>query len=57
MNEELLVRIRGFRRWMLVELVRSGLAAVGHEEMVAGGKMIEVTQIHITAAGRRAIEG
>jgi hypothetical protein len=53
----LLVRIHGFRRWMLVELVRSGLAAIEHEEMVAGGKMIEVAQIHITAAGRKAIEG
>jgi hypothetical protein len=57
MNEELLVRIHGFGRWMLVELVRSGLAAAEHEAMVAGGQVIDVAQIHITAAGRRAIEG
>jgi len=55
-NEELLVHGHGFKRPMLVGLVRSGLAAAEREVMKAGGKAVEVVRISITAAGRRAIE-
>jgi hypothetical protein len=56
-NEELLVRGHGFKRPMLVGLVRSGLAAAEREVMKAGGKAIEVVRLRITAAGRMAIGG
>src|SRR5262245_16836333 len=56
-NEGLVVRGRGFTRRMLTSLVRAGLAAAERKVMVAGGKMIAVVRIRITAAGRSAIGG
>ncbi len=56
-NEELFVLGHGFKRQMLVRLVRAGLAAAEREVVKAGGKTIEVTRIGTMAAGRRAIEG
>ena len=46
----------GFKRHMLVALVRAGLAAAEHEVVEAGDKTIDIVQIRITIAGRRAIE-
>jgi hypothetical protein len=41
----------------LPALVNQGLATMAREQVKAGGKMIEVGRVRITAAGRRAIEG
>jgi hypothetical protein len=54
-NEELLIHGHGFKRPMLVALVRSGLASAEREVMKAGDKATEVARIRITAAGRMAI--
>jgi putative tryptophan/tyrosine transport system substrate-binding protein len=43
-NEELLVHGHGFRRPMLVGLVRSGLASAEREVMKAGDKAIEIVR-------------
>jgi hypothetical protein len=56
-NEELLVHGHGFKRQMLVGLVRFGLATAEREAMTADGKPVEVVRIRITNAGWRAIEG
>ena len=48
---ERLLLARGFSRRMLLGLVRQGLVTVTYERDRARGKM------HITAAGRSAIEG
>ena len=56
-NEELLVRGHGFRRQMLVGLVRFGLATAERETVKAGGKAVEVARVRITEAGRKMIEG
>jgi hypothetical protein len=56
-NEELLVRGHGFKRQMLVGLVRAKLAAAEREIVKAGGKSVEVVRIRITNAGWKAIEG
>jgi hypothetical protein len=53
-NEELLVLGHGFKRQMLVGLVRFGLAAVEREVMTAGSKPIEVVRIRIN---ERGVEG
>jgi hypothetical protein len=47
----------GFTRQMLTWLVRSGLALRYRMPLRVSGKMIEVTYVRITDAGRRAIEG
>jgi len=51
---EALILANGFPIDMLVELIRTGLASDA-ERMVAGGKQIEVAQVRITEAGRRAL--
>jgi hypothetical protein len=56
-NEELLIHGHGFKRQMLVGLVRFGLAPAEREAMMADGKPVEVVRIRITNAGWRAIEG
>ncbi len=56
-NEELLVHGHGFKRQMLVGLVRFGLATAERETVKAGGKPVEVGRIRITNAGWRAIKG
>jgi hypothetical protein len=55
-TEELLVLAHGFDGDMIAGLVRRGFATAQRESMKAGGKTVEVVQIKITAAGRRAIE-
>jgi hypothetical protein len=54
-NEELLVHGHGFKRQMLVGLVRFGLATAERETITAGGPPIEVVQVTITEAGRNAL--
>jgi hypothetical protein len=53
----LLVRGHGFKRQMLVGLVRAKLAAAEREIVKAGGKPVEAVRIRITNAGWKAIEG
>jgi hypothetical protein len=43
-NAELLVLGHGFKRRVLAGLVRAGLAAAEREEVVAGGKAVEVVR-------------
>jgi hypothetical protein len=52
---EALMLANGFPVEMLVELIRTGLASVEAERMVAGGKQIEVARVRITEAGQRAL--
>jgi hypothetical protein len=56
-NAALLVYGHGFKRGVLGGLVRRGLAAVEHEAVMGGDKVVEVVRIRITAAGRKAIGG
>jgi hypothetical protein len=55
-TEALLVRAHGFDSDMVAGLVRGGLATAERQTMKAGAKPIEVVRLHITAAGRKAIE-
>jgi hypothetical protein len=55
-TEALLVRAHGFDSDMVAGLVRGGLATAERETMKAGAKPIEVVRLHITPAGRKAIE-
>jgi hypothetical protein len=45
----------GFRSAMISGLVNRGLATLTREHIRAGGKMIHVTKVRITAAGRDAL--
>ena len=56
-SEQLLAHSLGFSPSVLTSLVRRRLAAREREVMKAGGKMIEVMRLRITAAGRRTVEG
>jgi hypothetical protein len=47
----------GFTSRMLTRLVRSGLALRYCIPLRISGRMMEVTYVRITDAGRRAIEG
>jgi hypothetical protein len=55
-TEALLVRALGFDSDMVAGLVRVGLAIAERETMKAGAKPVEVVRVHITTAGRKAIE-
>jgi hypothetical protein len=46
----------GFKLVTIARLVRNGLATAAPQRMRAGGKAIEVMRVHITEAGRRAID-
>jgi hypothetical protein len=46
----------GFTRTMVAALVRTGFITTGHEVIGERGKMIKITRIEITAAGRWALE-
>jgi hypothetical protein len=54
---EALMLANGFTVPQLVELVRTGLATATAERMRAGKAEIEVAQVRITEAGRRALAG
>jgi hypothetical protein len=53
---EAIMLAHGFTVAQMVELVRAGLATANSERLVAGGRMVEVAQVQITEAGRRALE-
>jgi len=40
---------------MLVELVHAGFASAQSERVVAGGRVIEVARVRITAEGRQEL--
>jgi len=46
----------GFMVELLVNIVRAGFATAQSERVRAGGQPIEVTRVHITDAGRRALK-
>ncbi len=46
----------GFTVQQMVDLVRAGLATAKTERVVAGGRTMQVAQVRITEAGRRALE-
>ncbi len=52
-----LLSAHGFGETLVAGLVNRGLATIMYERVRAGGKMIEVTKVRITEAGRRVIEG
>ena len=52
---EALLIAHGFTARQLASLVRTGMATVSAERMLAGKKPMEVTRVRITAAGRRAL--
>jgi hypothetical protein len=54
-TETLLVDGQGFAVELLVGLVRAGLASVAPETMRSGGRVVEVTRLRVTGAGRRAL--
>src|SRR5262249_13063832 len=47
----------GFTVDLLADMVRAGFATAQSERVRAGGQPIEVTRVHITNAGRRALRG
>jgi len=51
-----LLTAHGFSATMIAGLVNRGLATMTCEQVKAGGKMIEVTKVRTTEAGRQAIE-
>jgi hypothetical protein len=53
---EAIMRAHGFTVAQMVELVRAGLASATAERVATGGKLMEVTRVRITEAGRRALE-
>jgi hypothetical protein len=53
---EALLLAHGFTVDTLCALVGAGLTTATTVQMIAGGKMIEVTRVKITAAGRHALE-
>jgi hypothetical protein len=50
-----LMLAHGFSIEMVAELVRAGLATAEPESVRSGGKVIEVTRVRITGAGRDAL--
>jgi hypothetical protein len=52
---EAILLAHGFTIDLLVELVRAGLATAKAERVMAGGRTIEVANVRITEAGRRAL--
>jgi hypothetical protein len=44
----------GLTTAQMVELVRAGLASVSAERVAAGGTTVEIAQVKITDAGRKA---
>jgi len=49
------VSVHGFGVSMIIDLVNKGLAILTHEKVRADGKMIEVSKVLITEAGRGAL--
>ena len=54
---EALILAHGFPTVLLDELVGKGLATATPKRMMAGDRAIDVTQVQITRAGRKALAG
>jgi hypothetical protein len=52
---EALFLAHGFTTQLIEALVAVGLVVTKREAMIGGGRTIEVTRLHITAAGRHAL--
>jgi hypothetical protein len=52
---EAILRAHKIKVATLVEMVHAGLITAHSEHMHAGGRVIEITRIRITEAGRRAL--
>jgi len=50
-----LLTAHGFGVSLIPGLVNHGLATLTHEKIRAGGKLVEVTEVRITDAGRDAL--
>jgi hypothetical protein len=50
-----LLTAHGFSVRMIARLINRGMATLTREQVKAGGKMIEVGKVRITAAGRDAL--
>jgi hypothetical protein len=50
-----LLMAHGFCASMIVGLVNNGLATLTREKLWAGGRLMQVAKVRITAAGRRAL--
>src|SRR5262245_57207298 len=56
-STEAFLLAHGFTVDLLADMVRAGFATAHSERVRAGGQPIEVTRVHITDAGRRALRG
>jgi hypothetical protein len=54
---EALILADGFSIELLIGFVRAGLATVATETVRAGDRTLGISNVRITAAGRRALEG
>ena len=52
---EAILLAHGFKLALLVELVRDGLASATSDRVRAGTRMLDVTRVRITEAGRKAL--
>jgi hypothetical protein len=52
---EAVITSQGFKIGVLIDLIRAGHASAGRDFVRAGDRMIEVTRVRITDAGRRAL--
>jgi hypothetical protein len=52
---EALFLAHGFTTELIEALVAVGLVVTKREALIAGGRTIQVTRLHITAAGRQAL--
>ena len=51
-----MMRAHGFTVEQMAELVRAGLTTSTAERVMAGARMLEVSKLRITEAGRRALK-
>jgi hypothetical protein len=54
---EALILANGFDIELLLSLVRAGLATIATKTVRAGDRMLGISNVRITDAGRRALEG
>jgi hypothetical protein len=54
---EALILANGFDIELLLGLVRAGLATIATETVRAGDRMLGISNVRITDAGRQALEG
>ncbi len=54
---EALMLAHGFTERMLGRLVHAGLITIQYEVIQVGAKLVEVSKVIITEAGRQALEG